>query len=228
MSSGACSTCSATLSGNTPSGTAPQSSHNLKLKSGASFAADQTSPVNIFWRLAACVWWGTEPASQTVLIYCDWDLQESLEGNTSVACPAWAGLSEAVGLRSRLTAEQCVCECVEGWAGVNLPELGQMLLTSSSQVGSLRGKMASNPPGVRAFGLTHWEPSPLRCTILSSPLSIHSRHSLIHWQHSPQTLENSHLTRFLCLYHSSGVNTSPSVSSLRHRGRFVPWCKIGP
>lgn len=39
--------------------------------------------------------------------------------------------------------------------GVNLPELGQMLLTSSSQVDSLRGKMASNPPGVRAFGLTH-------------------------------------------------------------------------
>ena len=51
---------------------------------------------------------------------------------------------------------------LEGWwwwcgggGGVNLPELGQMLLTSSSQVDSLRGKMASNPPGVRAFGLTH-------------------------------------------------------------------------
>lgn len=48
MSPGACSTCSATLKGNTPSGTILQSSHNLKLKSGASFAADQTSPVNIF------------------------------------------------------------------------------------------------------------------------------------------------------------------------------------
>lgn len=52
----------------------------------------------------------------------------------------------------------CVRECVEVrglGVGVNLPELGQMLLTSSSQVDSLRGKMASNPPGVRAFGLTH-------------------------------------------------------------------------
>lgn len=51
-----------------------------------------------------------------------------------------------------------LCECVEVQGlgvGVNLPELGQMLLTSSSQVDSLRGKMASNPPGVRAFGLTH-------------------------------------------------------------------------
>lgn len=56
-----------------------------------------------------------------------------------------------------------MCERVEvrglgeggGGVGVNLPELGQMLLTSSSQVDSLRGKMASNPPGVRAFGLTH-------------------------------------------------------------------------
>lgn len=50
----------------------------------------------------------------------------------------------------------CVWRC-GGWGdvvGVNLPELGQMLLTSSSQVGSLRGKMASNPPGVRALGLT--------------------------------------------------------------------------
>lgn len=95
--------------------------------------------------------------SQTLLINCGWDLQRSPEGDTSVACPAWAGPSEAVGLRSGLTAKQCACECVEGWVveGVNLPELGQMLLTSSSQVGSLRGKMASNPPGVRAFGLTH-------------------------------------------------------------------------
>lgn len=42
-----------------------------------------------------------------------------------------------------------------GGVGVNLPELGQMLLTSSAQVDSLRGKMASNPPGVRTFGLTH-------------------------------------------------------------------------
>lgn len=66
-------------------------------------------------------------------------------------------MSVAVGLRWGLTADQCVCECVEGWGGggVNLPELGQMLLTSSAQVDSLRGKMASNPPGVRAFGLTH-------------------------------------------------------------------------
>lgn len=74
-----------------------------------------------------------------------------------MACPAWAGLSEAAGLRSGLTAEQCACVWKGVWkgGGVNLPELGQMLLTSSSQVGSLRGKMASNPPGVRAFGLTH-------------------------------------------------------------------------
>lgn len=59
--------------------------------------------------------------------------------------------------------------------GVNLPELGQMLLTSSSQVHSPRGKMASNPLGVRAFGLT---PSPLH----PSPI----RPSLIPWQPSPR------------------------------------------
>lgn len=39
MSQGACSTCSATFIGNTPSGTTPQSSHNLMLKSGTSSAA---------------------------------------------------------------------------------------------------------------------------------------------------------------------------------------------
>lgn len=70
------------------------------------------------------------------------------------ACPSRWDSCEVL----RLTAKQCVRDCVEVrglGVGVNLPELGQMLLTSSSQVDSLRGKMASNPPGVRAFGLTH-------------------------------------------------------------------------
>lgn len=81
------------------------------------------------------------------------------------ACPAlqarpWRRDSREVPrLTSRvLCVCACLCECVEVQGlgvGVNLPELGQMLLTSSSQVDSLRGKMASNPPGVRAFGLTH-------------------------------------------------------------------------
>lgn len=43
--------------------------------------------------------------------------QESLQGDPSVTCPAWTGMSVAVGLRLGLTADQCVCECVEGWGG---------------------------------------------------------------------------------------------------------------
>ncbi len=111
---------------------------------------------------------GTAPRTQSDCIDLLWlgspggPFELSLEGPI-VACPVWAGLSRAVGLVwGRLIAERCVyacvCECVEVrglGVGVNLPELGQMLLTSSSQVDSLRGKMASNPPGVRAFGLTH-------------------------------------------------------------------------
>lgn len=176
------------------------------------------------------MWWGTEPASQTVLIYCDWDLQESLEGSTSAACPAWAGLSEAAGLRSGLTAEQCVCECVEGWAGgVNLPELGQMLLTSSSQVGSLRGKMASNPPGVRAFGVDPLRaiPSPLHHP-LEPPL-----HSLTPLTHSLTALATD--TRkftfdrvVFCLYHSSGVNTSPKCQLPASSRQVCSMMQIGP
>lgn len=93
-------------------------------------------------------------------------------GAARVACPAWAGLSRVAGpvwgseIDSKVV---CVCVCEVGGMGVNLPELGQMLLTSSSQVDSLRGKMASNPPGVRAFGLTHWEPS-----LSTAPSSVSS------------------------------------------------------
>lgn len=109
-----------------------------------------------------------------------------------VACPAWGGLSGVVGpvwgneIDSKVL---CVCVCVEVKGvgdEVNLSELGQMLLTSSSQVDSLRGKMASNPPGVRASGLTHREP-PLS-TAPSSPFT-HPLNSHI-WQPSPDTAQS--------------------------------------
>lgn len=94
-------------------------------------------------------------------------------GQSSLGRPVRSGGTE-VGIDSR-TVCMWVCGRV---GGVNLPELGQMLLTSSSQVGSLRGKMASNPPGVRAFGLTHWEPS------LSAAPSSQSPSPFTHTTHS--------------------------------------------
>lgn len=101
------------------------------------------------------------------------------------ACPEWWDLCEVM----RLTAKCCVCVCVEVKGvgdEVNLSELGQMLLTSSSQVDSLRGKMASNPPGVRASGLTHREPplSTAPSTPFTHPLNSHI------WQPSPDTAQS--------------------------------------
>lgn len=65
-----------------------------------------------------------------------------------------------------------------------------MLLTSSSQVDSLRGKMASNPPGVRASRADPLRAGPLRRTFRSAPSPLSPL------AHSPaaQTLEKSHLT----------------------------------
>lgn len=132
---------------------------------------------------------------QTVPIYCvvnpgdPFDLSPERPIGWPVqlgeACPEWWDLCEVM----RLTAKCCVCVCVEVKGvgdEVNLSELGQMLLTSSSQVDSLRGKMASNPPGVRASGLTHREP-PLS-TAPSSPFT-HPLNSHI-WQPSPDTAQS--------------------------------------
>jgi len=148
--------------------------------------------------------------------------ETSLEG-PRVASPAWAGLSRAVGpvwgteIDNRAV---CVCECVEVRGlglGVNPPELGQMLLTSSSQVDSLRGKMASNPPGVRAFGLTHWEPS-----LSTAPSSQSPLHSLTHPLTNSLTAltrdtRKSHLTNFYCFFTSALSSTATMFSSLSER-----------
>lgn len=95
-----------------------------------------------------------------------------------------------------------------------------MLLTSSSQVDSLRGKMASNPPGVRAFGLTHWEPSLSTAPSSQSPLTHSLTHSLTALTRDTR---KSHLTIFY---------TSPPLSTrliylawtYASANRLVPWC----
>lgn len=80
-----------------------------------------------------------------------------------------------------------------------------MLLTSSSQVDSLRGKIASNPLGVRAFGLTHQESS-LSSAPLSNPSFTHSLTAL---------LTDSHIWSYLNL---SDSKVNPQIKDKKTQG----------
>lgn len=98
------------------------------------------------------------PKIQIALFSLAWTFNIGLGVVARIARTAQTSRSKVEGLVRSSWIDSRVYEVVEVWGlgmGVNLPEPGQMLLTSSSQVDSLRGKMASNPAGVRAFGLTH-------------------------------------------------------------------------